>query len=104
MSEGGRPLPQGALHRPDDFVARYGGEEFVIVLDNKTAEDARAMCEQLRKAVEALDIRHPDGGPITISIGVATAIPGEGEGPGGLIEMADANLYAAKRDGRNRVR
>jgi len=95
---------KGALHRPDDFVARYGGEEFVIVLDNKTVEDAREMCEQLRMAVEALDIRHPEGGAITISIGVATAIPGEGVGPSGLIEIADANLYAAKRDGRNRVR
>jgi diguanylate cyclase (GGDEF)-like protein len=91
--------------RAGDLVARYGGEEFVVLLYHTPRDDALAVAEALRRAVEELGIPHEDGpiGVASISLGGATAIPGAGEAPEALLRAADAALYRAKADGRNRV-
>jgi diguanylate cyclase (GGDEF)-like protein len=90
---------------PDDFPARYGGEEFALLLPGADAEKALEVAERLRWAVEALYIVHGEApaGVVTVSIGVASLIPDEGERAERLVEAADAGLYAAKRSGRNSV-
>ncbi|HEX9671003.1 MAG TPA: diguanylate cyclase, partial [Thermoanaerobaculia bacterium] len=96
----------GSLHRAGDFVARYGGEEFVVVLPGSDEEQAVAYAETLRRGIEALAIPHADSAPagvVTVSAGVAAAVPEPGAPPAALVEAADRALYAAKRGGRNRV-
>ena len=89
-----------------DFAARYGGEEFAVVLPGADAAAARAVAESLRARVEALAIEHagnPNGGVVTISLGVATVYPEPDGLPTSLVEMADQQLYQAKRQGRART-
>ena len=95
----------GALTRAADFVARYGGEEFAIVLPDTDAAQAAAAGEALRAAVAALGIRNEGapGGLLTLSVGVAIAVPDIEQAPGVLVDVADAALYRAKREGRDRV-
>jgi diguanylate cyclase (GGDEF)-like protein len=88
-----------------DTLARYGGEEFAVVLRGATLDAARSVAERLREAVVARAIPHRCVGPpgvVTVSLGVASMVPGEG-GAADLVEAADRCLYAAKRRGRNRV-
>jgi diguanylate cyclase (GGDEF)-like protein len=91
--------------RPGDLPARYGGEEFALLLPGATLAGARIVAERLRHAVEELCIAHQDSpiGQVSVSIGVAAQVPSRGEKAEGLIEAADAGLYAAKRNGRNAV-
>jgi diguanylate cyclase (GGDEF)-like protein len=94
-------LMQG-LCRANDLVARIGGEEFAIVLPGLGRADAAAFCERLRSAIEGFEWGrvHP-GLRVTISIGVW-----EWNGLAdaeALLVAADAQLYRAKRAGRNRV-
>jgi diguanylate cyclase (GGDEF)-like protein len=95
----------GALVRAADFVARYGGEEFALVLPDTDRAAALAVAEALRAAVAALAIRN-DGAPngrLTLSVGVAIAVPRLEDRASELVEMADAALYAAKNGGRDQV-
>jgi diguanylate cyclase (GGDEF)-like protein len=86
--------------RAFDLAYRLGGEEFLVVLPGATLEDALALAERLRVAVEL----EPAGGvPVTMSFGVASAA-GDALRWDDLVADADAALYEAKRDGRNRVR
>ena len=82
--------------RGADVAARWGGEEFLLALPGETVEEARQVCDRLRRAVEALETR---AGKVTISAGVA-AIEGSFEA---AVVAADKQLYAAKSQGRNRV-
>ncbi|MBD3647518.1 MAG: GGDEF domain-containing protein, partial [Pseudomonadales bacterium] len=93
------------LKRPADILARYGGEEFVIVLPYVANENAAFLAEQIREGVESSEIS-ADGQivKVTISIGVCSVTPGEGDDPRDLINAADMALYEAKSDGRNLVR
>jgi diguanylate cyclase (GGDEF)-like protein len=94
-----------ALTRAADFVARYGGEEFGVILPDSDLESARRQAEALRAAVAALNLRH-DGAPkgrLTLSIGVAVAVPDLDQPPAEIVARADAALYAAKAAGRDRV-
>ena len=99
-----------ATHRPTDLLARYGGEEFVALLPDTDALGAWQVGERLRVAVEALGIPHAQAGAarvVTLSVGYATLEPDSEAAmmtPEGLLKAADEQLYAAKRDGRNRVR
>ncbi|MBT0568798.1 diguanylate cyclase [Curvibacter sp. CHRR-16] len=94
------------LHRGYDLVARYGGEEFVCLVPECDFTSAQRMAEALRAAVLALDIAHADS-PIaprvTVSVGVSTGRADRCHSPHVLLEKADAALYEAKRQGRDRV-
>lgn len=88
------------------IIARYGGEEFAAILPDTDSARAVELAEDVRRSVSDLEIEHgaPDaGGRVTISLGVATGVPGLLHGPSNLIEKADRALYRAKKDGRNRV-
>jgi diguanylate cyclase (GGDEF)-like protein len=92
----------GACLRRQDVLYRYGGEEFCVLLRDTTAEDAAVVAERIRAVVEAVPVPGEEalpGGRLTASIGVA-AQPDARAG----LETADALLYVAKTDGRNRVR
>jgi diguanylate cyclase (GGDEF)-like protein len=94
-----------AANGPDDLPARYGGEEFALLLPGIDGDRAIAAAERLRRMVEELCIAHTDSplGRVTVSIGVASTVPANGEESEQLVEAADAGLYAAKRRGRNAV-
>ncbi len=94
--------------REIDLLARYGGEEFVIAMPETDLKAASTAAERLRRVIGDTPVRSPSRGQdvaVTVSIGVvlcagdAAAVPGTS----GLIEKADAALYASKTDGRNLV-
>jgi diguanylate cyclase len=90
--------------RGRDTVARYGGEEFAVVLPDTAPTGAAAVAEHLRVAVAACRSPVGDGGTaltVTISLGVACYEPGEKLSD--LVAHADAALYRAKQEGRNRT-
>lgn len=93
------------VRRPGDCAGRYGGEEFILLLAGTPLTSAGAMAEQLREKVSALRLPHPasPGGIVTVSLGVACMIPRPFVNMGDLLDLADAALYQAKREGRNRV-
>ena len=82
-----------------DSVARYGGEEFLIMLIEAPIATAGAVGERLRARVAAEEF---GGGRVTVSVGAAE-YPTHGETPEELIASADAAMYQAKGEGRNRV-
>lgn len=88
-----------------DIAARYGGEEFVIALPKTVLRSAIAVGDQIRRAVMAKELMKRSSGErlgrVTLSVGVA--LLHGGDTPQSLIERADKCLYAAKRNGRNRV-
>ncbi len=90
--------------RSYDHVGRYGGEEFLIVLPGSTAVNAVDLAQRLRWALSgepvaawSLDIQ------VTASFGVTALEHGQQASPEALIRVADAALYRAKEQGRNRV-
>jgi len=87
------------------FAARYGGEEFCLLLPNTGALRALEVAETVRTTVHGLEMPHATSSyeSVTVSIGVACALPSDAQRPGDLIEAADAALYAAKHRGRNMV-
>jgi len=88
-----------------DVTARYGGEEFAVLFPGTTLRQALIVADQIRREVMGKELKKKSTGEIlgrvTISIGVSMLKPGEDTDA--LIERADACLYAAKRNGRNRV-
>jgi diguanylate cyclase len=88
-----------------DVAARYGGEEFVIALPNTPLDGAILIAEHIRRAVMTKELMKRSSGErlgrVTISIGVAALQPSDSAPL--LIERADRCLYAAKRNGRNKV-
>lgn len=93
--------------RPGDLLARYGGDEFVLVLGNSTLESARTLVERAMRAVAGLRIPNEAstaGGIVTLSVGLAATMPGARQASDVLMRAADGLLYAAKAEGRNRMR
>jgi diguanylate cyclase (GGDEF)-like protein len=89
--------------RSSDMAFRYGGEELAILLPGCPKAQAAEVADKIRNAIR----NHPQrpgrfGGPLTVSIGVAT-FPDDARAPSILMECADAALYAAKAQGRDRV-
>jgi diguanylate cyclase (GGDEF)-like protein len=93
--------------RSHDLVARYGGEEFACVLPETPLEGAEAQAQLLEDAVRALRIRNEKSdvayGIVTISLGVAVAMPSMDDRRTDLIACADRALYMAKDAGRGQV-
>ena len=89
--------------RSGDYCGRYGGEEFVIVASQLEAEQVRGLAERHRQAVGLLEVAELGPTPLTVSIGAAVFDPASGEPSNALLHRADAALYAAKSNGRNRV-
>jgi two-component system cell cycle response regulator len=87
-----------------DSLARYGGEEFVVVMPGTGPLEAEAAAERLRVAVEgiAFDTMSGINMTLTVSVGVACTAAAAVT-PEALLQAADAALYDAKRNGRNRV-
>jgi diguanylate cyclase (GGDEF)-like protein len=92
--------------RPGDYAFRYGGEEYVVLLRLAQSGDAFAAAERVRRAVEDLAIPNAGNlpfGRLTISIGVTTLGPSDGSADDeAWLARADAALYRAKSNGRNR--
>jgi diguanylate cyclase len=88
-----------------DIAARYGGEEFAVVLPSTALRQAATVGDHIRRAVMSKELMKRSTGEhlgrITISVGVA--VLQRGDTPQELIGRADMCLYAAKRNGRNRV-
>lgn len=90
--------------RAEDIVCRYGGEELLIILPTADLKTAYARADRIRERMHELNVlRHGQSmGRITVSGGVA-ALPEHGTSPKELIKAADAALYRAKREGRDRI-
>lgn len=94
----------GDSFRTTDLVARYGGEEFAGLFPGMNLEDASRRLEQLRRAIEALEIKVDSTrvAKVTASIGVAVW-PQDGVNLNEALALADLRLYQAKTSGRNRI-
>ena len=90
--------------RGGDFACRYGGEEFLLVLTEASLENVKQRAEQFRKEARLLGVRYRGRllDPITLSLGVAVH-PEHGQTAQELLLAADAALYQAKADGRDRI-
>ena len=96
--------------RAGDTIARYGGEEFVVLLPRCPDEHALETAERIRRALCETSVELPDGVrlPVTLSAGLSllSQLLSSSQLPqlaGGLVAAADAALYAAKAQGRNRI-
>lgn len=90
--------------REEDIVCRYGGEEFLVILPGSASKQTHARAQRLCEAVRQFEPsfeRRPLG-HITVSVGVAS-YPQDGATDEALVRAADAALYRAKHDGRDRV-
>ncbi len=88
------------------LAARYGGEEFGIILPGTGSVQAAALAEKIRTRVKSLAIDHEQSDThahVTLSLGVGTVVPQKDASDMGLLAAADAALYRAKEQGRNRV-
>ena len=94
---------QQAAQRPADLVARYGGEEFAIILPYTDTQGAIAVAKHIRRLLEDLALPHRASVQqrVTISMGLATAIPQSQRFPSAMIAAADQALYRAKTSGRD---
>jgi two-component system cell cycle response regulator len=93
-----------SMERAYDSIGRYGGEEFLVVLPECCIECATAFAERLRSCINIDSIDTSEGKiPITISLGVATSHKDGRWDELSLVKAADAALYKAKENGRNRV-
>jgi diguanylate cyclase (GGDEF)-like protein len=90
----------GASLRKTDVACRYGGEELIILLPDSDLAAARSKAEEIRKRIA--DLSPGEGIAVSASLGVAS-IPQTSANPGDLLAKADAALYKAKQEGRNRV-
>ena len=89
--------------RDGDLVARLGGEEFAAVLAGATVEQATLVCERIRQAVEKADIRTADGASVDLTVSIGLRRYDEHTPIALAMPDADAALYRAKTDGRNRL-
>ena len=91
------------LIRRSDMLARYGGEEFVLIMPETNAADAKKVAEKIRETIEKIEfIYKNDSVKVTVSIGVTQVRENDGVSQD-VLDRADAAVYQAKQDGRNRV-
>jgi diguanylate cyclase (GGDEF)-like protein len=91
--------------RTSDVAARYGGEEFALLAPGTDLNHALRLAQTICDAVLQQDMAHQksDFGKVSVSVGVASLVPGEADSPEQLVRLADQALYRAKQQGRNRV-
>ena len=94
--------------REVDFAARFGGDEFVALLPHQTAAEAAVLAERIRTGLRSVKITRSDGRPapfgLSVSVGIADhSASHPRENTDALVRAADAALYEAKREGRDRV-
>ena len=90
--------------RPTDLAVRLGGGEFALILGDTNVAGANSVSEALLRAINRLDISNGRSGPLSISVGVASAHPHEYQDEEMLLMEADRALYNAKSAGRNQVK
>ncbi|HXZ14361.1 MAG TPA: diguanylate cyclase [Candidatus Sulfotelmatobacter sp.] len=90
--------------RAEDIVCRFGGEEFLVILPMADLKATQVRAERIRCQLREKTIMHlgKSLGMVTVSVGVAV-LPDHGTAPNELFAAADAALYRAKREGRDRV-
>ena len=97
---------KGQIGRSHDLLARYGGEEFACLLPDIYFDGALQKAEAMVRAVRDRGIpltSSETASVVTISIGVVVTIPGPDRQPNELVSIVEAQLYEAKRQGRNQV-
>jgi len=88
---------------PGHIIARYGGEEFALILLMTDKRSAIGAAEVIRRKIEeSVFVLRRDEIRITVSIGISS-FPDDGDNPVTVLKKADANLYKAKQNGRNRL-
>lgn len=96
----------GCISRPLDFVCRWGGEEFVVILPHTDVQAAQLLAQKMMEAVRAMRLQDAQGHPmrpLTISIGIASAIVKSVAQGEALVFEADTAMQAAKSQGRDRI-
>ncbi len=90
--------------RVEDIPCRYGGEEFILILPGADPKGTQIRAEKLRRQLRELKVLHQGKsvGTITVSAGIA-GFPTDGLSVREIIMRADAALYCAKAEGRDRV-
>lgn len=104
LTQVGKILAEQAK-RPYDLACRYGGEEFTVILPDTNSQGASIVAESIRQAIFAQQIPHSGSKVavyVSLSLGVAT-YNGQFRQPAEITKAADAALYKAKEQGRNRV-
>ncbi len=101
-------LQQFATHlsqavRTGDFAFRYGGEEFLIVLADITEEQLPTIAEKIRSLIENVKFKLTDGTTVNVTVSIGAALHAGHPDYQRTISDADAALYLAKENGRNRV-
>ena len=92
--------------RKTDVVARYGGEEFLLCFPDTDAQFAEQICSQMRQAIEHADwsdLQPPDSEEIKVTISFGIAESSDDSQHTTILGEADARLYQAKHQGRNRI-
>lgn len=89
--------------RSSDFVFRYGGDEFLIVLTEASQEETLRIAERIRSKASRQSVTTPDGHLVATTISTGAAMFDGHPDYERLIQSADAALYRAKRQGRNRI-
>lgn len=95
-----------ATYRSSDLLARYGGEEFAAILPQTDRAQALRVAQRMQSAIAQIEIPHatsPIGSYLTVTIGIASIIPGEERSAIALLDEADRQLYSAKYRGRNQI-
>jgi diguanylate cyclase (GGDEF)-like protein len=98
-------LLQPVLKRPGDLAVRYGGEEFTLLLPDTDAQGASQIVQEVLQLLRRRAIEHAGSplGQVSVSAGIAVGAPSlEAVTPENLMAAADAALYQAKHQGRDR--
>jgi len=96
---------RNTVNRASDFTSRWGGEEFVVLLPDTDIKGAYNIAEQIRMNIKDTKVQFSDGTDtsVTVSLGVASIVPCDGDSIESFINQVDKLLYIAKENGRDRV-